>query len=50
MTREEKERVIATIKKYFHIDIVGNGYPKMVITTDNLHAIDKDLEEMVENG
>lgn len=48
MTRQEKDKVIATIKKYFHIDIVGNGYPKMVITTDNLHEIDKELEEMID--
>ena len=50
MTRQEKDKVIATIKKCFHIEYVGNGYPKMVMTTDNLSIIEKELEEMIDNG
>ena len=50
MTKQEKEQVIEIIKKCFHIEYVGNGYPKMVITTDNLHTIEEQIEEMIDNG
>ena len=49
MTKQEYEKVIATIKLHFHIEYVGKGYPKMVITTDNMATIEKELKELI-NG
>ena len=47
MTQQEYEKVITTIKQHFHIEYVGNGYPKMVITTDNMANIQKELKELI---
>ena len=49
MTKQEYEKVITIIKSHFHIEYVGNGYPKMVITTDNMVSIENELKELV-NG
>lgn len=47
MTQQEYEKVITIINQHFHISTVGNGYPKMVITTDNMVSIEKELKELV---
>lgn len=47
MTREELDKVMETIKSHFHIDYVGNGYPKKILTTDNLNNIERELEKLV---
>ena len=47
MTQQEYEKVIKIIKQHFHIEYVGNGYTKMVITTDNMVSIENELKELV---
>lgn len=49
MTKQEYEKVITIIKQHFHISTIGNGYPKMIITTDNMATIEKELKELI-NG
>ena len=47
MTQEEKEKVMQTIKKYMHIDCLGNGAFKNVLDNNGLSYVEKELEEMV---
>ena len=47
MTQQEYEKVITIIKQHFHISTIGNGYQKMIITTDNMANIENELKELV---